>query len=168
MCTYLTAIKQANKLLNVPAFCLEKYIFMMTWKVKFELRTLIFLWPLAGILGDCGESGPQDPPDPACGLSLYPSPPSSASFFEGPGVGNQPAYPSSSHTSCMCHPPIQSTLWRMNLGKRISDSRNRFGTFWARSSWVLYAYGMFLGGAVWWAHPLALQSFYPVGRGETR
>jgi len=74
VCTYLTAIKQANKLLNVPAFCLEKCIFMTAWKVKFELRTLIFLWPLAGILGDCGESGPQDPPDPACGLSLYTSP----------------------------------------------------------------------------------------------
>ena len=62
--TYLTAIKQANKLLNVPAFCLEKYIFMMTWKVKFELRMLIFLWPFAGILGDCGENGPQDPTPP--------------------------------------------------------------------------------------------------------
>ena len=57
--TYLTAIKQANKLLNVPAFCLEKYIFMMTWKVKFELRMLIFLWPFAGrgsekVTGDSG------------------------------------------------------------------------------------------------------------------
>lgn len=41
----------------------------------------------------------------AHGLSLYPSPPSFASFFDGPGVGNQLAYPSSGHISCMCHPP---------------------------------------------------------------
>ena len=77
---YLTAIKWANKLLHVPAFCLEKYIFMMTWKVKFELRMLIFLLSLAGILGDCGESGPQArPPTPtlhsqpvACPFSFTP------------------------------------------------------------------------------------------------
>ena len=115
-----------------------------------------------------GRVGPRTLPTlpVACPFILHP--PALPHSSRGPDVGNQPAYPSSSHTSCMCHPPIQSTLWRMNLGKRISDSRNRFGTFWARSSWVLYAYGMFLGGAVWWAHPLALQSFYPVGRGETR
>ena len=40
---YLIAIKQANKLLNVPTFCLEKDIFTITWKVKFELRLFMFL-----------------------------------------------------------------------------------------------------------------------------
>lgn len=94
-------------MLNVPAFCLEKCIFMTAWKVKFELRTLIFLWPLAGILGDCGESGPQDPPDPACGLSLYTSPPSSASFFEGAWCG-QPACISKFQSHLLYVPPTNS------------------------------------------------------------
>lgn len=43
MFKYLTTVKEANKLINVLASYLKKDIFVMTWKVKFELRILILL-----------------------------------------------------------------------------------------------------------------------------
>lgn len=94
MFTCHMTINRANKFLNVLDY-LEKYIFMVTWKVKFELRILIFLASPCWNTIVVGRAGTHCPRPLPCSFT-----PSSASSLEGPDVGIQPTYSSSSPTFC--------------------------------------------------------------------
>lgn len=79
-------------------------------------------------------------------------------------MGNQLAYPSSGPH--LLHVPPPNSVYPVEDEPGEEDCRleSRFGTFWVRSSWVLYAYDMFSGGGCG-EHLLGPTDFLPCGEG---